>query len=125
MRILFYTILIATIAFANPVFANHHGHGDMNHHDHSNMSKADMKKTVPGVKNADHTITVQIDGLVCDFCARALEKVFGKRTEVTGIDVNLDTKLVTIGLKKGADIDDTTITKLITDAGYNVVKINR
>lgn len=118
MRILFFTLLTAFITFTTPAFANHS-------HDHSNMSEADMQKTMPGVKNADHVITVQIDGLVCDFCARALEKVFGKRAEVTGIDVNLNTKLVTIGLKKGADIDDATITKLITDAGYNVVKINR
>jgi copper chaperone CopZ len=119
MRILFFTLLTALITFTSPAFANHEGHN------HSDMTKEDMQKTMPGVKNADHTITVQIDGLVCDFCARALEKVFGKRQEVSGIDVNLDTKLVTIGIKKGADIDDVTITKLITDAGYNVVKINR
>ena len=117
MRILFYTLLITTFALSTPAFANHN-------HDHSNMSE-DIQKTVPGVKNADHTIAVQIDGLVCDFCARALEKVFGKRQEVSGIEVNLNTKIVTIGLKKGADIDDATITKLITDAGYNVVKINK
>jgi len=118
MRILFLTLLTAFITFNNPAFANHS-------HDHSDMSEADMQKTIPGVNNADHTITVQIDGLVCDFCARALEKVFGKRTEVSGIDVNLNTKIVTIGFKKGVDIDDATITTLITDAGYNVVKINR
>jgi copper chaperone CopZ len=118
MRILFFTLLTALL-LNTPAFANHEGHN------HSDMSKADMQKTMPGVQNADHSITVQIDGLVCDFCARALEKVFGKRSEVSGIDVNLDTKIVTIGFKKGANIDDATITKLITDAGYNVVKINR
>ena len=119
MRILFFTLITVFITFTSPAFANHEGHN------HSDMTQKDMQKTMPGVKNADHVITVQIDGLVCDFCARALEKVFGKRAEVTGIDVNLNTKLVTIGLNKGADIDDATITKLITDAGYNVVKINR
>ncbi len=119
MRILFFTLLTAFITFTAPAFANHEGHS------HSDMTEKDMQKNIAGVKSADHVITVQIDGLVCDFCARALEKVFGKRQEVSGIDVNLNTKIVTIGLKKGTDIDDATITKLITDAGYNVVKINR
>lgn len=118
MRIFILTLL-AAFALNTPAFANHPGH------DHSDMTEADLQKTAPGVENADHTIVAQINGLVCDFCARALEKVFGQREEVSGIDVNLDTKLVTIGFKKGADIDDATITQLITDAGYNVVNIKR
>lgn len=107
MRILFYSLTIIILLLNTPALA-----GDEGAH-----------KTV--IANADHAITAQINGLVCDFCARALEKVFAKRDEVSGIDVNLDTKLVTIGFKKGGNIDDATITKLITDAGYNVVKINR
>lgn len=119
MHILFFTLL-TILLFNPPAFANHAAG-----HNHSDMTAADMQKTVEGVENAHHTIVAQINGLVCDFCARALEKVFGKRDEVTGIEVNLDTKLVTIGFKKNSDIDDTTITKLITDAGYNVVEIRR
>lgn len=127
MRKLFYTLLVASIIFTNQSFANHEKNSSdvIGHRKHSNMSKADRQKTVSRVKNADHTIIVQVDGLVCDFCARALEKLFGKRSEVSGIDVNLDTKLVTIGLKQNADMGDATITQLIMDAGYNVVKINR
>lgn len=118
MRIFFHTLITALLTLSTPTFANHID-------GHKELTEADKKKHVPGIENADHTITVQINGLVCDFCARALEKVFGKRTEVSGIDVNLDTKRVTIGLKKGAGIDDATVTRLITDAGYQVVKINR
>lgn len=117
MRILFLSLTILTLAISKPVFANHQN-------GHKELSADDMQKH-SSLKNADHTITVAISGLVCDFCARALEKVFGKRQEVSGIEVNLDTKLVTIGLKKGADIEDSTITKLIMDAGYNVVNIHR
>lgn len=69
---------------------------------------------------ATNTVQVKINGLVCDFCARSMEKLFGKRDEVAGIAVNLDTKLVTINLKDGKTIDDATITQLITDAGYSV-----
>ncbi|GJL85215.1 MAG: hypothetical protein DHS20C02_09900 [Micavibrio sp.] len=72
-----------------------------------------------------HDITVKVNGLVCDFCARAVEKVFGERADVEGIDVDLDTHSVTIDMKEGADITDEEITKLITDSGYNVVEITR
>jgi copper chaperone CopZ len=119
MRILLLTLIIA-LSFNTLALASY-----TSGHNHSDMTEADMQKTTPGIEGADHSLIVQINGLVCDFCARALEKVFGRREEVSGIDVNLDTKLVTIGFKKGADIDDATITKLITDSGYNVVEIRR
>lgn len=119
MRI-FIFISLVTLLFQTETFAAHTAD-----HNHTDVAKQHIQKATGSIEEADHTIVAQINGLVCDFCARALEKVFGKRPEVSGIDVNLDTKIVTIGLKKGKDIDDATITKLITDAGYNVVKINR
>jgi len=42
-----------------------------------------------------------------------------------GIDVNLESKVVTINFNDGQTLDDETITKLITDAGYNVEGIHR
>ncbi len=66
------------------------------------------------------TVNVDINGLVCDFCARALEKVFGKQEAVDNITVNLDTKIVTIHFNEGQSLDDETITQLINDAGYSV-----
>lgn len=68
-------------------------------------------------------ITVDAKGLVCDFCARALEKVFMKQDSVTGIDVDLDNGIILISLKNGKTMDDATITKLVTDAGYNIGSI--
>ena len=70
-------------------------------------------------------VHVSVNGLVCDFCARALEKVFGKEETVQGIDVNLDTKIITINFNEGQTLSDEKITQLITDAGYNVEGIHR
>ena len=70
-------------------------------------------------------IIVKLRGLVCDFCARALEKVFGKREEVSSLSVDLRKKLLTIRLKKGYDLSDETVRKLVEDAGYNTVNIRR
>ncbi len=71
------------------------------------------------------TVQVKVDGLVCDFCARALEKVFGAREEVGDITVDLDKGSVLIHLKPGQSLDDATVSKLITDAGYNIANIDR
>lgn len=70
------------------------------------------------------TVKVDVNGLVCDFCARALEKVFGKQEAVDSININLDEKQIAIHFKEGQSLDDETIKQLITDSGYNVVEIH-
>ena len=70
-------------------------------------------------------VYADVNGLVCDFCARALEKVFGKRDDVTGIEVDLNVGKVVINTVAGADIDDATLTQLITDSGYDLVAIDK
>lgn len=78
---------------------------------------------------ADHkafqTVTVKVDGLVCDFCARALEKVFYQQEGVEGVNVDLDTHAVTLDLSESAALPDDKISDLITRSGYKVVEINR
>lgn len=82
--------------------------------------------TQPALANCDaNTVKAEVNGLVCDFCARALEKVFGKQEAVKDIDVNLDDGVITIQLNDGQTLDDTTINQLIHDAGYNVTTIKK
>lgn len=66
------------------------------------------------------TVHAQVNGLVCDFCARAVEKVFKKQAAVDSINVDLDKKLIIIHFKGDQKLDDKTIRKLITDSGYDV-----
>ena len=70
-------------------------------------------------------VKVKAFGLVCDFCANAIEKVFMRKDEVSGIDVSLEKHQILIALKEGQQLDDTEITKLVTDSGYNVKEIIR
>ena len=137
MKTLFTTLSIVTLLAAAPAFAemdhSQMDHGNMDHSnmDHSNMDHsghADMKPSGEAKKlNAacEDTINVKVDGLVCDFCARALEKVFGKRDDVEGIKVDLDNGNVVVAMKPGQTIDDDTLTQLITDSGYNVREIEK
>jgi len=70
-------------------------------------------------------VEVKAFGLVCDFCANAIEKVFMRQDEVSGIDVSLEKHQILIALKEGQQLDDEAITKLVTDSGYNVKEIKR
>ena len=73
----------------------------------------------------DNFININVNGMVCDFCAQSIEKVFMKRIEVKGINVNLEDQKVVIYLEKDTDIEDDTISTIFEDAGYTVETINR
>ena len=68
---------------------------------------------------------ISINGLVCDFCARSIEKLFKKKSAVKNININLDEMLVTIFLKKGETINNQIINQIITDSGYELKEIRR
>lgn len=70
-------------------------------------------------------IKVQVKGMVCAFCAQGIEKKFKTLPETESIKVSLQTKIVDIDTKEGKDIPDDQIKKIITEAGYDVVKIER
>ena len=71
------------------------------------------------------TITVDVNGMVCDFCAQALNEVFAKEEKVQSIAVDLNANNVTIHMKDDNDLTDEEINKMIYWAGYDVASINR
>jgi copper chaperone CopZ len=75
--------------------------------------------------SAPQMVTVKVNGLVCDFCARSIEAMMKKRTDVSGVHVDLDKGEVHLSLKADASLDDPTLKKLITDSGYTVTGISR
>ncbi len=77
-----------------------------------------------GVAQAE-TIKTSVNGMVCSFCATGIEKTFRATPAVDDVQVDLDSKMVTITTKSSQKVDDATITKLITDAGYTVTNIAR
>lgn len=71
------------------------------------------------------TIKVEVNGMVCSMCAQGIEKKFKKLDVVKTIKVDLDTKVVQIELLENQSLDDQTVTKFITESGYNVGAISR
>ena len=71
------------------------------------------------------TITAHVKGMVCDFCARGLEKVFKGEKAVSKIFVNLDDSIVSIRMKPDKSLPDKRIKELIMKNGYSVEKLTR
>ena len=109
--------ILPLLAFSPPAFA------EMDHSNHPEM-KVESGSEVESLAKAGDA-QVSVNGLVCDFCARALEKTFSKKDEVSGIDVNLETKIVTIYFNDEKTLNDEALTQIITDSGYNVESIQR
>ena len=75
-------------------------------------------------------IDIQVEGLVCDFCAQSIEKVFMKQPGVAVVYVNLDrqnvqVKMADVFQDNEPGISDNRIINLLQDAGYTVSNITR
>jgi thioredoxin-related protein len=123
----FITILFTFIFWTSiNSYAQEHNH-DNNEMDHGNheMDKEKITLQSGSIDPNGILLTVAVEGMVCDFCAQAIQKVFLKKEEVAGITVDLDNQNVVIALKENKNITDNVIEDLFINAGYNVSEINR
>jgi copper chaperone CopZ len=72
-----------------------------------------------------YDITIHVKGMVCDFCARSVEKTFGSTKVVESINVDLDNGVIELKLKEGETLTDEKIKKLIKANGYALESIER
>jgi copper chaperone CopZ len=71
------------------------------------------------------TIEMNVNGLVCAFCAQGIEKQLRKFPATADVVVSLEQKLVAVVLKDGQDIPDAELRRALTNAGYTVKTIQR
>ena len=79
---------------------------------------------VSGLASAK-TIEMDVNGLVCAFCAQGISKTMKAFPASDGVFVSLEHRLVAVHLKDGQDIADAQLRKAITDAGYKLVAVRR
>jgi mercuric ion binding protein len=72
---------------------------------------------------ATQTVKATVNGMVCSFCAQGIEKRIGKMDATKAVLVDLKNKTVAVEPKPGKTLDQKAITAEITDAGYDVVKL--
>ena len=110
--------------------ANHEHESHAMAHDHGDMAMnaatiTHTNEISAALANGGAPVVVDVLGVVCDFCATAMNKVFSKRDEVAAIYVDLDKKTLNLVINDGSDLSDKQIEKLAKQAGYRIAAIRR
>ncbi len=107
------TLTLATL-LSTTSFAQTHSHA------------GEMLEDTPVIEQtAAADVRIDVNGLVCDFCAQAIQKVFKRNDAIADVEVDLTEKVVSVWFADGTTLDDAALTKLVQDSGYNVVTIHR
>jgi hypothetical protein len=123
-KILFAFLLsITSIGFAH----NFHDHGSDNQPMKTVSGEGfeiDTKKYTRFTKDltsGEQIAVVNVNGMVCDFCARGIEKTFMKSANVKKVDVDLEVGKVLIVYSSGTKISFEDIKEKITANGQTAV----
>jgi cation transport ATPase len=71
------------------------------------------------------SIKAEVNGMVCAFCAKGIEKKLNAMPEGQGAFVDLKRRIVVLELKSHQDVSLDTFTQVIKDAGYAVSKVEK
>ena len=116
---------IAALALMGTAAAQDHQSMDHSGHDHAHEGEAAPAADPVLPADAARTITVRVNGMVCDFCALSLTKVLRRNENVADVAISLEEKTVTIALTEDGRMDDEAVTDAVLSAGYNVASIER
>jgi len=123
IRLLFLTIL--SVNFINSE-ENQHMHQHSHSHDvyvqgeKLEVDEKRFKNFLDGLTNSQVAV-VNVNGMVCDFCARGIEKTFVKDKAVKRIDVDLERGKVLIAYTKEKKINFDEIKNKILANGQNAI----
>ena len=127
-------MFIASIIFAERNHDSHEHHGHAVHQNdvyvdgkNYKLDKERFDKFKKNLNNVQVAI-INVQGMVCDFCARGIEKAFLKDTKVKKIDVDLVNGKVVIAFSLDKKIEFEEIKEKILMNGqnatdYNLIKI--
>ena len=79
-----------------------------------------FKKFLDGLSDSQVAV-VNVNGMVCDFCARGIEKTFVKDSAVKRVDVDLERGKVLIAYTKEKEINFDEIKNKILANGQNAI----
>jgi mercuric ion binding protein len=71
------------------------------------------------------SIKAEVNGMVCAFCAKGIEKKLNALPQGQGAFVDLKSRMVVLELKESQDISFEAFKKIIQEAGYSVSKIEK
>ena len=123
-------ICLILMFMTSVIFAekNHDAHAHQGHAVHQNDVYVDGKKFKLDKERFDEfkknlkdvqVAIINVQGMVCDFCARGIEKAFLKDTKVKKIDVDLENGKVVIAYSLNKKIEFKEIKEKILMNGQN------
>ena len=127
------SLLFGLLTLSTAIYAEHHDTGSMHSHEghiHNEMVDGknldvDAQRFDTFMIGIDNNIiaVVSVQGMVCDFCARGIEKTFSKDQRVSKIDVDLASGKVLLAFSGANEIDSADIRKKILNNGLNTTDI--
>lgn len=130
-------IALAQDAMPHDDHTSHQGTHEHAHEDHMAETSASdpvdetlaafsvTPEMVAALENGGEPIIVDVLGVVCDFCAKAMNRTFGRRDEVAGTYVDLDLKTLTLVVTAGETLADADIEELVKKSGYRISAMRR
>lgn len=79
--------------------------------------------SIATVTHAAQTITAEVNGMVCAFCAQGIEKKARALPQTQDVYVSLKHKIVAVQIKENERLSPDTLSALIKEAGYDVKHI--
>lgn len=73
----------------------------------------------------ERTIEMQVDGLVCGFCAQGIRKDLTAQASISDVLVDLEHGTVAVALREGRDIDDETLRRSLEKSGFSLKHVRR
>jgi mercuric ion binding protein len=73
----------------------------------------------------ERTVEMQVDGLVCGFCAQGIRKNLATQASIEDVLVDLERGMVAIALREGQDIDDETLRRSLEKSGFALRNVRR
>ena len=75
---------------------------------------------------AGAVIKMDVKGMVCDFCAQSIIKVYKDHPSVKDVNISLENETAILTLEDDAQpMDDETLNTLMRQAGYDIGAIER
>lgn len=119
--------LIGLVVVPVAIQAQHQNMGDHQEHNHKDRTNEEEITVDQGrfVKNDSSGLVavVSVQGMVCDFCARGIEKTFSKDKHIEKIDVDLASGKIVLAYASGTTIDRADIQTKILNNGLNTTDI--
>ena len=125
-------IILLALLLVSPLAWAQHNMNENSHEGHLHETMVDGKDLDVNPERFDkfmeeltqvNVAMVSVKGMVCDFCARGIDKIFSRDKNVIKIDVDLDSGKVMIAYSKSKMIDFEEIKKNILANGQNVSDI--